>query len=166
MAEGPWSCSMSSGPRPGRKSSTESRCRRSAADRADRVGEPYDGGGGTPPCRRGRVSRRLHRAPHGRGVVLYELLIGRLHHNRRTFGPGSAAMPVRRWMLSAWRSRRMLYLPHPMTAEMKLPTRSSAVPQLFIQDTVVRLRSCLKCRSSRNLSSSLVRISDPLKNAS
>jgi hypothetical protein len=64
------------------------------------------------------------------------------------------------------RSRQMLYLPHPMTAEMKLLTRASAVPQLFIQDTVVRLKSCLKCRSSRSLSSSAVRISDPLKNAS
>ncbi len=32
----------------------------------------------------------------------------------------------------------MLYLPHFMTAEMKLPTSASGVPKLFIQDTVVR----------------------------
>jgi hypothetical protein len=40
-------------------------------------------------------------------------------------------------------SELSLGLSHPMTAEIKLPTRASAVPQLFIQDTVVRLRSCL-----------------------
>ena len=32
---------------------------------------------------------------------------------------------------------------YPMTADMKLPTRASAVPQLFIHDTIVRSRSCL-----------------------
>ena len=32
--------------------------------------------------------------------------------------------------------------PHPVIAEMKLPTRASAVPQLFIQDTAARSRSC------------------------
>ena len=35
----------------------------------------------------------------------------------------------------------MLYLPHFMTAEIKLSTRASGVPQLFIQDTDVRSRS-------------------------
>jgi hypothetical protein len=38
-------------------------------------------------------------------------------------------------------SRRMLYLPHFMTAEMKLPASASGVPQLFIQDTDVPSRS-------------------------
>ena len=38
-------------------------------------------------------------------------------------------------------SRGTLYLSHFMTAEIKLSTRLSGVPQLLIQDTVVRLRS-------------------------
>lgn len=38
-------------------------------------------------------------------------------------------------------SRGHVALPHFMTAEIKLPTRASGVPQLLIQDTVVRSRS-------------------------
>jgi hypothetical protein len=49
----------------------------------------------------------------------------------------------RRLTVSAAEAVRYRYLPHPMTAEMKSPTRASAVPQLFIQDTVVRPSSCL-----------------------
>ena len=49
----------------------------------------------------------------------------------------------RRLTVSAAEAVRYRYLPHPMTAEMKSPTRASAVPQLFIQDTVVRPSSSL-----------------------
>lgn len=64
------------------------------------------------------------------------------------------------------KARQMPFLRYFMTAEMKLFTSASGVLQLFIHDTVVRLRSCVYRRSSRNLSFSVVRISDPLKNAS
>lgn len=88
---------------------------------------------------RGEARHRISLAV-SQGIVGLQMLLSRYRRHR-----GRPQRPVSGIAVAdgpaGLKAGGMLYLPHFMTAEMKLSTRASRVPQLFTQDTVVRSRS-------------------------